>query len=332
MSSSRDRLADAGETDATVPSQARATVSADAPPDVVSRGLVATAVALIRALRPKQWIKNCLVAAAPLAAGSIFEWPILLATIVAFLCMCAASSATYLINDFRDIEADRRHPVKRYRPMASGALSPTLALTAAVLLIVVALALAAWQAPALGFTVATYLVVSILYSLGLKYEPVLELGLLALGFLLRAIAGGVAADIPLSNWFLIVAAFGSLFMAAGKRHSELDRLRNASAQQETSRPVLAGYTLPFLRFVWGLAASVTIASYCLWTFEVADGADGVPWAFISIFPFVLAILSYARDIDRGAAEAPEDAVFADRTLAVSGLMWLVLFGLGALTT
>ena len=170
------------------------------------------------------------------------------------------------------------------------------------------------------------------YSLFLKNEPVIELVLLAMGFLLRAIAGGVASGLPISEWFLIVAGFGSLFMAAGKRYGELDRLVRDGGNSEQSgavRASLRGYTLGYLRFVWGVAAAVTITAYCLWAFDVAQTPSSFPWAAWSVLPFVLAILRYAITVDRGAAEAPETAVLGDRVLVVLGAAWLILFGLGA---
>jgi decaprenyl-phosphate phosphoribosyltransferase len=152
-----------------------------------------------------------------------------------------------------------------------------------------------------------------------------------MGFLLRAIAGGVASDLPISQWFLIVAGFGSLFMAAGKRASELQAANAAGeGNAATQRKSLAGYTPGYLRFVWGTAAAVTISAYCLWAFDVASQPASFPWAEWSIVPFVLAILRYAVVIDNGHGEAPEDAVLRDRVLLILGLAWVVLFGLGAL--
>ncbi|MEZ5116860.1 MAG: decaprenyl-phosphate phosphoribosyltransferase [Candidatus Nanopelagicales bacterium] len=283
--------------------------------------------ALVAALRPRQWLKNVLVLAAPLGAGSLFEPDVLVPTLWAVVAFCLASSGTYLVNDVADVEADRAHPVKRHRPVAAGLLPVGPAIGAAVLLLASAVLLGLAVRPALGATVAAYVTATLAYSLWLKHEPVLELALLALGFLLRAVAGGAATGIPLSQWFLIVAGFGSLFMAAGKRYSELASL----AEGETAaRRALDGYTTSYLRFVWGVAAGVTIMSYCLWAFEVAQVPSSLPWAVWSVLPFVLGVLRYAVDVDRGAAEAPEDAVLRDPVLLGLGLAWAVLFGLGAL--
>lgn len=291
-----------------------------------------TAVALLVAMRPRQWAKNVLVFAAPLAAGQLFVPEILVPSIGAFVAFCFIASATYLINDIKDAEVDREHPKKSARPIAAGQVSVPVAVIAAVVLAIGSLALsAAISLPLLGIVVA-YAVFTLSYSMGLKHEPVIELALLALGFLLRAIAGGAASGLPISQWFLIVAGFGSLFMAAGKRYSELDRFVRDGTNDDASpkRKSLDGYTLGYLRFVWGVAAAVTITSYCLWAFDVAETPSSFPWAEWSVLPFVLAILRYGVSVDRGRAEAPEDTALHDRILLLLGLAWLILFGLGAL--
>jgi decaprenyl-phosphate phosphoribosyltransferase len=299
--------------------------------NIPQRGVL---TALIVAMRPRQWAKNVLVFAAPLAAGSLFEPSILWPSIGAFVAFCLISSATYLLNDVRDVASDRDHPTKRARPIAAGQLAPGVAIAAAVVLAVAALALSFWISLALAGVIVAYAVFTIAYSMFLKHEPVIELALLAMGFLLRAIAGGAASDLPISKWFLIVAGFGSLFMAAGKRYSELHRTLEEIADGTLSpgtqtRRSLDGYTLGYLRFVWATAAAVTITGYCLWAFDVAATPATFPWAEWSVLPFVLAILRYGVVVDRGEAEAPEDAALGDKVLLALGLIWLVLFGLGA---
>jgi decaprenyl-phosphate phosphoribosyltransferase len=289
-------------------------------------------VAVVAAMRPRQWLKNALVFAAPLAAGDIFKPAVLVPSLLAFVAFCLISSSTYVINDLRDVESDRAHPVKCRRPIASGDLSPTLAAVLAAVLAIAALALALSVNVGLLAVLVCYFVFTTSYSLWLKNEPVIELVLLAMGFLLRAIAGGVASELPISQWFLIVAGFGSLFMAAGKRYSELTR---GSREPEPGAPVVAmrrsltGYTLSYLRFVWAIAAAVTITAYCLWAFEVGSAPSSAPWAAWSVLPFVMGLLRYAVDVDRGEAEAPEDVVLHDWALMATGVAWLVLFTLGS---
>lgn len=287
-------------------------------------------IAMIVAMRPRQWAKNVLVFAAPLAAGQLFQADIFWPSIGAFVMFCLISSATYLVNDTKDRDSDREHPTKYKRPIAAGEIPVPLAISLAAVLAGVSLAGSFLIAPALAGVVLAYAIFTLSYSLLLKHEPVIELVLLAMGFLLRAVAGGAASGLPISQWFLIVAGFGSLFMAAGKRYSELKREEIAGSPSPNRRKSLDGYSLGYLRFVWGTAAAVTIMGYALWSFDVAQTPSSLPWAEWSLLPFVMAILRYGIVIDRGDAEAPEDAVIADKSLLFLGALWLILFALGAL--
>lgn len=282
------------------------------------------------ALRPRQWAKNVLVFAAPLAAGKLFQPDVFWPSIGAFVAFCLISSATYLVNDVRDVASDREHPTKFRRPIAAGDLPVPVAITISIVFAVVSLVGSYFIAPALAGVILAYAVFTLAYSLALKHEPVIELALLSMGFLLRAVAGGAASGLPISQWFLIVAGFGSLFMAAGKRYSELKREEESGLEKSaTRRRALNGYTLGYLRFVWSVAAAVAIMGYALWAFDVAQTPSSLPWAEWSVLPFVLAILRYGVVIDNGDAEAPEDAVLGDKVLMLLGLAWLILFGLGA---
>ncbi len=278
---------------------------------------------IIRAMRPRQWVKNVLVLAAPLAAGEVLTADVALATALAFVAFCLASSSVYLVNDVCDREADRLHPVKRNRPIAADEVSAPFALTLAVVLAgagtVMSLA-HRWQ---LGVLVAAYVVLQVAYSLWLKHEPVLDLAIVTSGFVMRAVAGGLAAGLAISDWFLLVAGFGALFVVAGKRYSELHVLGSESG----TRRSLVRYTSTYLRFVWSIAASVTLVGYSLWAFE-QTARSGASWEAISIFPFAVAMLRYAVDIDAGMAAEPEDILWADHGLQVVGLVWLTLVCLG----
>lgn len=301
-------------------------------------------------MRPRQWLKNTLVFAAPLAAGDVLNVDILVPGILAFVSFCLISSSTYIVNDLKDIEADRAHPLKRFRPIAAGELSVGVAIAVAAVLAIASMAIALAVNVGLLVVVLCYVACTLSYSLFLKHEPVIELVLIALGFLLRAIAGGVASELPISRWFLIVAGFGSLFMAAGKRYSELVRATESiegggsgprmirrstdtiapGEHPPTMRRSLQGYTHNYLRFVWAISAAVTITAYCLWAFEVGLTPSTGPWAACSVIPFVIGLLRYAIDIDKGDAEAPEDVVLHDPALMLTGVAWLVLFSLGAI--
>ena len=280
-------------------------------------------------MRPRQWVKNILVAAAPLAAGSVFQPQVALRTLVAFVALALASSATYCLNDAMDAEIDALHPFKRLRPVPAGLVSRRQAVVLAVVLAVAALAVAAFAASGTGLAlvVAAYLVATAAYSLALKHQPVLELGLISAGFVLRAIAGGVATGIPLSQWFLIVTGFGSLYMVAGKRLSELVR---AQHENTAVRRAVTHYPLSYLRGILAISASVAIAGYCLWAADVAAHHGNSIWVGVSVFPFVLALLRYGLDADNGRVEEPEEVVIRDRTLQCLGLLWLVTYAAGVL--
>ena len=274
--------------------------------------------AVLRAVRPRQWVKNALVLAAPLAAGRVDEPDVLVGSALAFVVFCLAAGAVYLVNDVRDVEEDRRHPTKRLRAIASGELPETTAYAVAGVLLVAALTAGLLVAVPLGVTVAVYLTIQLAYAGGLKHQPVMDLACVASGFLLRAIGGGVATGIPLSPWFLLVASFGSLFMVAGKRYSEIHTVGAAAG----TRRSLEYYSESYLRFIWSMAASVTVVAYSLWAFERVELRDDFPWAEISVAPFVLALMRYAVDIDRGTAGTPEDIAFTDRVLQLLALSWV----------
>jgi decaprenyl-phosphate phosphoribosyltransferase len=276
-------------------------------------------------VRPRQWVKNVLVFTAPLAAGRLAEPGVVWRALLAFVAFCLVSATVYLINDVRDVEEDRLHPRKRFRPIAAGEISPAAALLLAAVTGVLGFGLGFYVSAALGITLTVYLVLQVLYSAFLKHLPVVDLAMVASGFLLRAIAGGVASGIPLSQWFLLVAAFGSFFMVAGKRYSEL---KSVGADAGTRRSLLR-YSESYLRFAWMLAAVMVLISYSLWAFENRGGGlGGIPWTAISIAPFTLGLLQYALEVDTGNAGEPEDVVLHDHVLQVIGLVWLVTIAVG----
>ncbi len=280
--------------------------------------------AAIRAMRPRQWLKNVLVVTAPLAAGRLLETQVLIGSAIAFVAFCLVSASVYLVNDVRDVEEDRLHPKKRFRPIASGELDPRAALVLATLTAVLGLGLGFATSLPLGITLVVYVGLQLLYSAFLKHLPVVDLAMVSSGFLLRAIAGGVASEIALTQWFLLVAAFGSFFMVAGKRYSELKALGSGAG----TRRSLTRYSESYLRFAWMLSAVMVLISYSLWAFQnPGGGAFGIPWTAISIAPFTLGLLQYALEVDAGSAGAPEDVVLHDRVLQGLGLIWLVVISI-----
>ena len=280
--------------------------------------------ALVKALRPKQWAKNVLVIAAPFAAGRLLEPSVAANVAVAFVAFCLASSAVYLLNDVRDAPKDRLHPEKKNRPIASGQVAPTTAVVLAVVALVASLALSTLAEPALLWVIVTYLVLQLLYVFGLKNQPVLDLAVIASGFLLRALAGGAATDIAISDWFLLVAGFGSLFVVAGKRYSELVMLEAEDAEVGQTRSSLLSYTSTYLRFVWTVAAAVTVMVYGLWVITVPR--DSTTATLISLVPFTLGLLVYALVIDSGKGGEPETAILRNPTLLALGALWVISLG------
>lgn len=291
-----------------------------------SASSMSTVRALVKTARPKQWVKNVLVFAAPAAAGVLDDPAQLGRTLVAFAALSLAASGTYFLNDALDVEADRKHPTKKERPIAAGHLSVRAAKVVAVLLMLAGIAISLPIADGeLAIVVAGYVVLTVSYSLWLKHEPVVDLGAVAAGFVIRAIAGGVATNVEISDWFLIVAAGGSLFMVTGKRHAEQIEL---GADSGSHRSTLEEYSTSYLAFVRAVAASVTVTAYCLWAFESAAAVGDETWFRVSIIPFVLAILRYAHLIEQGKGGAPEEIVLGDRVLQVLGLLWILAFLVG----
>jgi decaprenyl-phosphate phosphoribosyltransferase len=274
--------------------------------------------------RPKQWTKNVLVVAAPAAAGVLLEPQPAFRTAIAFVCFCLAASSTYFINDAIDVESDRKHPRKRFRPVAAGEVSARNAIVGGIVLAVAAIGLsfaARWQ---LALVIGGYFALTVSYSLWLKHEPVLDLAAVASGFVLRAIAGGVAVGVTISPWFLIVAGAGSLFMVTGKRSAELHALGEDATQH---RRALDGYTEPYLRYVRSVSSSVAILAYCLWAFEKSAAVGEQSWFQISIIPFSLGILRYSLLLTQGDGGAPEDLVLSDRVLIGIGVAWALCFAI-----
>ena len=274
--------------------------------------------------RPKQWVKNALVFAAPLSAGVILEPVVFWHVVVTFACFCLAASSVYMANDVLDAEQDRNHPRKRHRPVAAGRVEPKLAIFAAVLCALAAITLPVILVnPEVSLVISAYLALQGAYIWKLKHEPVLDVAAIAGGFLLRAVAGGVAADVAISNAFFVVVGFGTFFMAVGKRYAEIMTLDQAT---HDTRKSLNGYSPGYLRILLAMSATISLVGYILWAFEIeASSATQVPYAVLSIIPMTLALMRYAKDAESADAEAPEDALFADKWLLALGLVWFFLF-------
>ena len=289
-------------------------------------GSTTLVAALWRTARPRQWVKNVLLFAAPFGAGVISHRDAMVRTVVAFALFCVAASGTYFFNDAVDVEADRRHARKRLRPVAAGDLSVGLARVVGLVLMALAVAGGFLLVNVeFGIAIASYVVVTLSYSLWLKHEPVLDLAGVAAGFLIRAIAGGVAAEVWISQWFIIVVGFSSLFIVTGKRSAEHLELGD---ERGDHRATLSTYSETFLRFVRGAATAAAFTAYCVWAFEKGAGTHGALWFELSILPFVLAMLRYALLLEQGQGGAPEEIFLHNRVLQALGLVWAALFAAG----
>ncbi|MFE5756125.1 decaprenyl-phosphate phosphoribosyltransferase [Streptomyces massasporeus] len=282
---------------------------------------------LLRTARPKQWVKNVLVVAAPAAAGELFSRHALVQLALVFVLFTACAAAVYLVNDARDADADRAHPVKRHRPVAAGQVPVPVAYAVGGCLGALAPAAAAWLCgPAVAALLTAYLAMQLAYCISLKHVLVVDLAVVTTGFLMRAMIGGLALGIPLSRWFLITTGFGALFMVSAKRYSEAVQMAGKAG---ATRALLTEYTTGYLRFVWQLAAGVAVLGYCLWAMEEGGvpHTSVLPWRQLSMVAFILAILRYAVFADRGTAGEPEDVVLRDRALAIIGVAWMAMYGL-----
>jgi decaprenyl-phosphate phosphoribosyltransferase len=279
--------------------------------------------AVVATMRPKQWIKNALVVAAAGAAGALGHDDVPVRVALATGAFCLLASGIYAVNDVRDAPEDRRHPVKCHRPVAAGALGSLAATGLGLWLMLAGLVLCAVIAPLLALVGAAYVALTLSYTLLWRHVLVLDILAIAGGFVLRAVAGGVAAPVTLSRWFLLVVVCGAVFVAAAKRYAEL---RRAGNNHLARRRVLNSYSPRLLELILTASAAVALVAYCVWAFEL-PAVRGIPWRPLTIAPFAACLLRYGALVRAGAGEAPEDLLLADRPLQLAGLAWLVLFAL-----
>ncbi len=307
--------------------QVRALPVSAAPVDSSFSGAFAStglrARALLRATRPRQWPKNLLVLAAPAAAGIASQPSLLTRGAASFGAFALVAAAAYLFNDLADRDEDRLHPSKCERPIASGLVTPLLAATSAATCAVAGLVAGMLLSPRFAAALAVYLALTTAYSLGLRRVAVVELGVVASGFVIRVVAGGLVADVPISQWLLIVVSFGALFVVAGKRYGDLVTVDGDPARV---RVALRAYTIGYLRFVVALAAAVMLIAYCLWALTV--GVHHGVLAELSVVPMTLGVLRYGLLLETGNGGTPEEILLRDRALLFLSLVWAVVYGLG----
>ena len=289
------------------------------------RGPLRWLKAVVQSTRPRQWPKNLLVFAAPLAGDSFGRAFGFWYALVAAAAFVAASSAVYLINDVVDAERDRGHPYKKFRPVAAGRLPVPHAVTLAVCLVLVALGAGlVIGEPLLAAAVAAYLLISFLYSAGLKHVPVVELACVASGFVLRVLGGAAATHVPPSGWFLLVCSLGALMVAIAKRYTELTVLGADSAKH---RPAMRGYSAPTLRVAQRAVSTIMVISYVLWA-SSEPHARTQTWHLISSVALTAALVRFDRLTARATSKPVEDLIARDPVMVVCEIAWLALFALG----
>jgi decaprenyl-phosphate phosphoribosyltransferase len=282
-------------------------------------------LAVLQTTRPRQWPKNLLVFAAPLAGHTLGRPNGFWYALTAAIAFVAASSAVYLVNDVVDAERDRNHPYKRARPIAAGRLPVSHAVAVAVCCMLVALGAGfAIGEPMLTAVIAGYLAISFLYSGGLKHAPVIELACVASGFLLRVIGGAVATHVPPSGWFLLVCSLGALMVAIAKRFTELTVLGTDAAKH---RPAMGGYSAQALRIGQRVVSAAMIVGYVVWAANEPVLRTRI-WHLISSVALLAALTRFDRITARATSKPVEDLIARDPVMVACEVAWLVLFALG----
>lgn len=277
-----------------------------------------TLLLFLKAMRPKQWTKNGVVFAGLIFGGLALHGDSLVKSVLAFVAFCLVSSATYIINDFRDRHADALHPKKRYRPLASGRLHPQMALTAALFMLVGTLVASFQLSATLGITILAYTLNSLLYSYWLKKFAIVDVLSIAIGFILRAVAGAVVLSVPISSWLLVCTAFLSLFLGFGKRKKELLEMAHLSGQ---TRQSLLQYTPELLDQMLTVVTACTIMSYSMYTFMSGHSQwlmATIPFIFYGIFRYQSLVYM------GGHGEAPDQTLLEDLPLQITILAWGVV--------
>jgi decaprenyl-phosphate phosphoribosyltransferase len=288
-------------------------------------GVPGRLLAVLEASRPRQWPKNLLVFAAPLAGASLGRDDGFGYALIAAVAFTAASAAVYLVNDVADADRDRQHPTKRRRPVASGRLPASWALGFAAAGVVFAIAASLRiGSPALAAIIGSYVVLSLLYSAKLKHVPGVEVAFVAVGFVLRALGGAAATHVPPSGWFLTVCSLGALMVAIGKRYTELAVLGDTAARH---RPVMRWYGLAQLRTSQRIVTAAMLIAYVLWALGEPAGWRRA-WHLASVVPLAVALLRFDRLTGLAADRPVEDLVTRDAVMLCSEISWLTLFLVG----
>jgi 4-hydroxybenzoate polyprenyltransferase len=278
-------------------------------------GLDGTLSQYIAQLRPRQWTKNLLVFAALIFSIKNSNLGMLYQTILGFILFCLVSSCVYILNDFVDREADRQHPEKKHRPMASGAINPYAAIGSGALLLILSLIAAFIMNRHFGIILLVYFLLNVAYSLKLKHVVILDILIIASGFVLRAVGGGLMIDVPLTPWFIMCTMLLALFLAISKRRHELYLLKSAKGSH---RQVLDFYSLELLNQFNSIVTTLIVISYALFTFTSGHSVQ-LMWSLIFV---IYGILRYLYLIQmEGKGGKPEKVLFEDKHILVTVMLY-----------
>jgi 4-hydroxybenzoate polyprenyltransferase len=278
---------------------------------------------IIRSLRPEQWLKNGFVLAPIVFSGLIHDPNAWFRNLLAVAAFCGASSAVYLVNDVFDREADRQHPIKKRRPIASGEISVSTALLVAMVLVAAAAAVAAWLRGWFPEVLGAYVLLVVLYSAALKRAVFLDVLVVAAGFVLRVVGGAVSIHVPVSRWILVVAYLLALYLALGKRRSELVLL---GGEAGSHRVVLGHYTLPMVDQAISVVLGATVLAYALYTVAPDTVAKVGSEGLLATVPIVLyGLFRYLYLLHRHElGGSPTKALLTDRPLLICVVVWLAV--------
>lgn len=297
---------------------------ADATPSLPRRTPLSLLAAFVKAIRPKQATKNLFVFAAIIFAGKFTDRTLLLQTLIAFLLFTAVSGSVYLLNDILDVEQDRQHPKKKNRPIASGALPVGLAAVGAIILAVAGVTIGFGLRLLFGAALSAYLLLQIAYNLKLKHIVLLDVFAIAIGFVLRTVAGGLATHIPISHWLTLCSLQLALFLGFGKRRQELVLLGEGAGKH---RKILDEYSLPFLDQMINVVAGVSIVCYSVYTIE-SESARSHPRLWTTVPLVIFSVCRYLYLVyQKGWGGAPDEVLLQDRTLQIAIVLWLILIAI-----
>ena len=275
-------------------------------------------------IRPQQWIKNLFVYVPIFFAGQFFEVEKMISLFIGFVAFCLVSSAVYILNDYRDIEADRIHPKKKYRPLASGAINGNLALAAMVVMAIIGFGLSVYLTTAFSIILASYATLNILYSFGLKKVSIIDLLIVAIGFVMRTVAGGIIADVFLSHWLVIMIFLLALFLVVAKRREDLMEF---VVSGKVLRDSIKNYNLEFISHILTMLSAVITVSYIMYTVSPeVEQRLGTNYLYMTSIFVIVGLMRYLQlTIVENKSGSPVRILYTDRFIHFTLALWIASF-------